>query len=131
MPKGSDDLSGIASDIFYLFDPDSLGADAPRPLGHNVPVETPGATDFYDNYVTRIRDLREAIGLSQEKMAKALGLPADRYRKYETIERRGLPPHLMERFCIVTDTTLDYLITGQRRTRRRTVALARLATQPD
>lgn len=34
--------------------------------------------------LARTKLLRESVGLSQEKMAEALDVPLDRYRKYES-----------------------------------------------
>lgn len=55
--------------------------------------------------------------MKQIEMAKALGVEPDTYSKYERegSGRRGIPPHLMERFCIVAGVTLEYLIAGRPR----------------
>lgn len=44
-------------------------------------------------------------------MATALGVPSDRYRKYEY--RSPLPAYLMERFALIVGCDLEYLITGK------------------
>lgn len=48
-------------------------------------------------------------------MAAALGVPAERYRKYET--RSPLPAYLMHRFCLICDADLENLLIGKPRTR--------------
>jgi hypothetical protein len=44
-------------------------------------------------------------------MATALGVPAERYRKYEY--RSPLPHYLLERFALIVGRDLDYLLTGK------------------
>jgi transcriptional regulator with XRE-family HTH domain len=59
----------------------------------------------------RVRTLRTRRGWTAAQMATALGIPAERYRKYET--RSPLPSYLMERFCLIVDCDLDFLLTGK------------------
>ncbi len=69
-------------------------------------------TEFEALYLARVKALRELKGWTAEQMATALGIPADRYRKYEN--RTPLPHSLMERFAIITGVSLEFLITGRR-----------------
>ena len=66
---------------------------------------------FNAAYCQRVKALRSDKGWTAAQMAKALGIPAERYRKYEN--RSPLPPYLMERFCLICDVTLNYLISGE------------------
>lgn len=68
---------------------------------------------FNETLVQRTHDLRKGRGWTAEQMATALGVPVERYRKYE--KRSPLPAYLMERFCLIVDCDLDYLLTGRRR----------------
>jgi transcriptional regulator with XRE-family HTH domain len=68
---------------------------------------------FNNALCERVKELREQRGWIAAQMATALGVPADRYRKYES--RSPLPAYLMERFCLVVDCDLDYLLTGKSR----------------
>ena len=71
---------------------------------------------FNEAYRARLRALRDERGWTAEEMAGALGIPADRYRKYES--RSPLPPYLIERVALVFDTGVEYIVTGRgRRTR--------------
>lgn len=67
---------------------------------------------FNNAYCARVKDARKAKGWSAETMASALGVPAERYRKYEN--RSPLPPYLIERFCLVCGLEVHYLVTGKR-----------------
>lgn len=67
---------------------------------------------FNQALCARVRALRDEKGWTAEQMATALGIPAERYRKYES--RSPLPAYLMERFCLICDTDLSYLITGRK-----------------
>jgi transcriptional regulator with XRE-family HTH domain len=55
--------------------------------------------------------LRDERGWSAEQMATALGIPADRYRKYES--RSVLPPYLIEPLAIITGHDISYILTGR------------------
>lgn len=54
-------------------------------------------------------------------MATALGVPPERYRKYEY--RSPLPHYLLEQFAVIVGRDLEYILTGR-------VAVSRLA-QPE
>jgi hypothetical protein len=66
---------------------------------------------FNDAYIRRIKTLREALGWTQEEMATALGVPLDRYKKYET--RSPLPPYLVERFALIVRREPCFVLTGK------------------
>ena len=66
---------------------------------------------FNAAYQARVREAREARKWTAEQMATALGIPADRYRKYET--RSPLPAYLIERFCLIAGVDLHWLLTGR------------------
>lgn len=70
---------------------------------------------FNDELCARVKQWREEKGWTAAQMAVALGIPAERYRKYEV--RSPLPPYLMERFCLVCDATLENLLVGTPRKR--------------
>ena len=44
------------------------------------------------------------------EMAKALGVPLDRYTRYES--RHMMPLYLIPKFCKLTSVTVSWLITG-------------------
>ena len=67
---------------------------------------------FNNAYCERVKAAREAKGWSAATMASALGIPAERYRKYEN--RSPLPPYLIERFCLIAGIEPHFLITGKR-----------------
>lgn len=60
--------------------------------------------------LARTKLLRESVGLSQEKMAVALDVPLDRYRKYES--RTLLPHYLIEPFAKATGYSIAFVVTG-------------------
>lgn len=70
---------------------------------------------FNNALCARVKQLREERGWIAAQMATALGIPPDRYRKYET--RSPLPAYLMERFCFHAGCSLDELVTGALRKR--------------
>lgn len=75
-------------------------------------VESNDELLFNNAYCERVRSARIARGWTAEQMATALGIPPDRYRKYET--RSPLPLYLVERFSLVGDVDLLYLVTGRK-----------------
>jgi len=68
---------------------------------------------FKAGFQERTTRAREEAGLSQEQLAKALGLSQGTYKQYET--RSMLPTHLIERFAIITRTDPWFLLTGSHR----------------
>lgn len=68
---------------------------------------------FNNAFCERVQTLRKERGWTAEQMATALGVPPDRYRKYE--KRSPLPAYLMEQFCLVVDCEMEYLVTGKRK----------------
>ena len=61
----------------------------------------------------RVKRLREDRGWTAEQMAIALGIPAERYRKYES--RSPLPQYLIERFAQTVNRTIEFVLTGRDR----------------
>ena len=57
---------------------------------------------------------RKARGWSQRFVADALGIPLERYKKYE--QRTAIPVHLIERFCLLTGTDILFFVTGKKTT---------------
>jgi transcriptional regulator with XRE-family HTH domain len=66
---------------------------------------------FNDALCARVHRLRNARGWTAQQMATALGVPADRYRKYEY--RSPLPHYLIERFALIVGRDIDFVLTGQ------------------
>ncbi len=68
--------------------------------------------EFNRQYCLRIKQARGEGGFTQETMAKALGIPKERYAKYEN--RSPMPAYLLERFSLITRADIAWLITGRR-----------------
>jgi transcriptional regulator with XRE-family HTH domain len=68
-------------------------------------------SEFNDALFARVRSLRKQRDWTAEQMATALGIPADRYRKYES--RTPLPHYLIERFALIVGKDIDYVLTGR------------------
>lgn len=67
--------------------------------------------EFTEAYIARVKKLREDRGWTSEQMATALGIPAERYRKYEY--RTPLPHYLVEPFATIIDRDVSYVLTGK------------------
>jgi transcriptional regulator with XRE-family HTH domain len=74
-------------------------------------------TTFVDALCRRVGELRRSRGWTQEQMALALGVPLDRYKKYEV--RSPLPMYLIERFATIVGRDIEYIVTGKTTGRRR------------
>lgn len=72
---------------------------------------------FNQGLCERTQRFRKERNLTQQHMATLLGVPVDRYRKYET--RSPLPHYLVERFCLIVDCTMDELLLGTPRKARK------------
>jgi DNA-binding XRE family transcriptional regulator len=66
---------------------------------------------FNEAFVKRIHRLRNERDWTAEQMATALGIPAERYRKYEY--RTPLPHYLLERFALIVGRDVEYLLLGK------------------
>lgn len=96
---------------------DNLSADVDIALGHNVLMIDPTSPSlFKKQFTARIARARHDAGYTQLTMAIALGLEKEgatspgKYQKYET--RSLMPPHLYEKFCVLCDITIAWLIAG-------------------
>lgn len=79
--------------------------------------------EFNEAYIARTKKLREDRGWTSEQMATALGVPPDRYRKYEY--RSLLPHYLVEQFAAIVDRDVAYILTGKSQTPVRRAAPVR------
>jgi len=74
-------------------------------------VTSPAEATFVEALCRRVHTLRNERGWTSEQMATALGVPPDRYRKYEY--RSPLPAYLMEQFALIVGVDVAYLLTGK------------------
>ena len=66
---------------------------------------------FNSAFCARVQKLRKAKFANADEMARLLGVPAERYRKYET--RSPLPPHLIERFAALVGVDVQEVLIGR------------------
>lgn len=66
---------------------------------------------FNNAFRARVKEERDRKGWSQVVMADMLGVPFERYKKYEN--RSTLPLYLLERFSKLVDRDIQYLVTGK------------------
>ncbi len=60
-------------------------------------------------YYQRIRDLREDKDITQEKIAKELGIQTTTYRRWETGERE-CPTHIIIELSKIYNVSTDYIL---------------------
>jgi hypothetical protein len=66
---------------------------------------------FNEALCARVHRLRNDRGWTSQQMATALGVPPDRYRKYEY--RSPMPHYLVERFALIVGRDVEYILTGK------------------
>ena len=66
---------------------------------------------FNEALIARTHRLRNERGWTAQQMATALGVPPERYRKYEY--RSPLPHYLLERFALIVGRDVEYLLLGK------------------
>ncbi len=66
---------------------------------------------FNKALLDRVRGIRAAKGWSAEEMAMALGIPAERYRKYE--KRSPIPHYLIPRLALISGRSAEWILTGK------------------
>ncbi len=82
---------------------------------------------YNDALCDRVKKFRMERGWTAEQMAIALGIPPERYRKYEI--RSPLPAYLMERFCLNANVELENLVLGKPRQRQQPAVVASKKTR--
>jgi transcriptional regulator with XRE-family HTH domain len=78
---------------------------------------------FNESFIARVHRLRNDKGWTAEQMAIALGIPPERYRKYEY--RTPLPHYLLERFALQVGRDVEYVLLGRTSVARIDVAESR------
>src|SRR5689334_1309418 len=66
----------------------------------------------------RVKAARALSGKTPRELADLLGVPKDTYHRYET--QVLIPHHLLQQFCTLCGVEIEWLITGHRRSHRRT-----------
>jgi transcriptional regulator with XRE-family HTH domain len=90
-------------------------------LGYKMSSTTP--REYRDAFVARVRQARTDAGYTQRAVAMLLGVDASTYNNYE--RGRGkepptlMPLHLIERFSVLCQVQIDWLVTGKEPRRRR------------
>lgn len=110
----SDMSSTIGQSVRHVkahYAPDNSARDYPDKLSKiRGMAQENGWSRYKREFTARIRRLRKEKGWTQAQMATALGVSTEAYRKYEG--RTPLPHALLERFALVTERTVHYLVTG-------------------
>jgi transcriptional regulator with XRE-family HTH domain len=96
-------------------------------MAQRIPFEDPTMRAYYEGFQQRLKELREARGLTQPKMAKALGCSLDNYKKYESRDKSKFPLHLLEQLSVITDRSLEFIVTGTEAPARNVSAFRRRA----
>lgn len=68
--------------------------------------------EFEELFIARTKALRVLAGMTAQQMATALGVPFERYKKYES--RTPLPHELIEQFALITRVSVEFVMTGRR-----------------
>lgn len=91
---------------------DTVSQDARtmRPYPRRVEIDNEQAR-FNDQLCARVHRLRNERGWTAEQMATALGVPPERYRKWEY--RSPIPHYLIERFALIVGRDIEYVLTGK------------------
>lgn len=89
-----------------------MSTAAQHNLGHIRPMaEWLDEGQFNDRFCARTQRLRIERDWTQQQMAAAIGVPFERYKKYEN--RSPMPAYLVPRFAQVVDRSIAYIMTGR------------------
>jgi len=86
--------------------------DVPSGVARARPKTTPNG-DYKAAFMSRVKERRLKLEMTQQQMADLLGMRQDRYKIYET--RTVMPAEIIALFCDRTDTRSDWLIGTVRR----------------
>ncbi|GHU68777.1 hypothetical protein FACS1894184_11560 [Clostridia bacterium] len=78
-------------------------------MAQHSPTASYETTDVPELGKLRLRELREAQGISQSELARRLSLPQKTYNQYETGAHK-VPLNILVRLAEYHAVTLDYLV---------------------
>lgn len=121
-------LHAVSMGQFVPFVKDNVSPDFNSNMLHNRRMAiTPDEARFNDELCARVARLRAEREWTQDQMATALGVPKERYKKYET--RSPMPTYLIPRFAQIMDCSIEYVMTGKApKTERGAARLVRTGT---
>ena len=91
---------------------DTVSQDARTIRSYSARVKISNEELIYNEALCeRVTRLRKGRFNAAADMALALGIPAERYRKYES--RSPLPQYLIERFAVIVGRDVAYVVTGR------------------
>lgn len=97
---------------FVLNSKANLSCDYQTALSDNIGMaDRMSETEETLAFVGRVRAAREAKFSTQKPVYTALGIPQDQYKHYET--KRPLPRKFIPKFCVLTEVTMEWLLTGE------------------
>lgn len=74
-------------------------------------AKPPTERDYHAAFRERLIATRNRLEWTQAKMASALGIELENYKKYE--RRSKFPLHLIEQLALVTHSEIDFIVTGR------------------
>ncbi|MBN8955257.1 MAG: helix-turn-helix transcriptional regulator [Rhizobiales bacterium] len=80
-------------------------------MGKTQPQTPADASTYKSDFIARVKEAREARGVTQEWLAERLGIEQDKYKQYET--RSFLPHQYVEMFCLACGISETWLFTGK------------------
>lgn len=91
---------------------DGMSRELFSAVRHNHAMDIwPKEEVFNERLGGRLRQLRKGRGWSQAEMAALLGVPHERYKKYET--RSPIPAYLLPKLAHLSGRSLTYILTGR------------------
>lgn len=90
---------------------DNVSPDFNQRVRHNPGMGSWMSEEEFNSLLCeRVARLRIEHGWTQQQMATVLGVPHERYKKYET--RSPLPAYLVPRLAQIVDRDVQYILTG-------------------
>jgi ribosome-binding protein aMBF1 (putative translation factor) len=71
----------------------------------------PRESSFNNGFRDRLKEARQHMGWTQERMAAALGIGKEQYKTYEY--RVAFPLYLLRDLATITDRSIAWLLTGR------------------
>jgi len=72
----------------------------------------PEEDEFDEQFRARLKATRLSMGWSHPRMAHALGVKVDAYKKYENRVRSSFPMYLLPRLIFISDRPYSYWLLG-------------------
>lgn len=91
----------------------NLSSDQEKSVGIMCPMTDDAASDYRRAFIARLKAARAIRDFTQEDIAELLGTSQGTYKQYEAARESYIPMHMIPRFCLACQVSIEWLMTGK------------------